>query len=117
MRNFARVPACGVEFSAEVSPQEGYGVRDPERVVRAPRASFPADIELAAGMQLQTEDEQGNPMMVQLTEVGEEEVTIDENHPLAGKTLLFEIEIAAIRAATADELEHGHPHGPGGAHH
>ena len=107
----------GDQFTAEISPEEGYGAHDPERIVRAPRASFPADVELAAGMQFHTEDEKGNPLLVQLTEVSEEEVTIDENHPLAGKTLLFEIEIAAIRAATEEELEHGHSHGPGDGHH
>ena len=107
----------GDKFSAKVPPEEGYGTHDPERIVRAPRASFPADVELAPGMQFETEDDRGNPMMVKLTEVDEEEVTIDENHPLAGKTLLFEIEITAIRAATAEELEHGHAHGPDGHHH
>ncbi len=103
----------GDQFSAKVTPEDGYGPHDPERIVQAPRAAFPSDVELAPGMQFQTEDEEGDPMMVRVTAVGEEEITIDMNHPLAGKTLSFEIEVAALRAATSEELEHGHAHGPG----
>ena len=104
----------GDRFNAEVAPEDGYGIHDPDRVVQAPRGAFPDDVELAPGMQFQTEDEDGDPMTVVVTAVGDEEVTIDTNHPLAGKTLSFDIQVAAIRAATSEELEHGHVHGPGG---
>lgn len=102
----------GDQFNAKVAPEDAYGYHDPARIVQAPRGAFPTDVELEPGMQFQTEDEDGGPMLVMITAVGQEEVTIDTNHPLAGKALSFDIEVADIRAATAEELEHGHVHDP-----
>jgi len=66
-------------------------------------------------MQFEAHGDRG-PLVVMVTEVGEAEVTIDGNHPLAGRTLHFAVEVAGVREPTADELSHGHVHGPGGAH-
>ena len=100
----------GDRFNAKVASEDAYGDYDPAQIVKAPRDAFPSDVELKAGMQFETEDEDGEPMLVLITAVGDEEVTIDANHPLAGKALSFDIEVAAIRTATAQELEHGHVH-------
>ncbi len=107
----------GDQFKVEVAPGEGYGDHDPSQLIQAPRSSFPEDVELEPGMQFETEDEDGGTAMATISAVGDEEITLDLNHPLAGQTLLFEIEIAGIRTATAEELEHGHAHGPEGHQH
>src|SRR5438445_11949503 len=106
----------GDKLSVVVTPEEGYGTRvgGPQRV---PRDSFPDDVDLEVGMQFLAEGAGGKPMPVWVVGVTPTEVEIDANHPLAGVTLSFEVEILAIRAATADELAHGHPHGPEGHHH
>ena len=56
-------------------------------------------------------------MVALVTEVTEDKVTIDANHPLAGKSLEFDIEITDVRQASPEEISHGHAHGPGGHHH
>jgi FKBP-type peptidyl-prolyl cis-trans isomerase SlyD len=61
-------------------------------------------------MELQSQDEQGNPFIVRVEKINEETVTINANHPLAGETLHFNVSIENVREATADELEHGHVH-------
>ena len=68
-------------------------------------------------MQFHASDEHGGRMAVRVTEVDEDGVTVDANHPLAGQTLHFAVEVLDVRAATAEELAHGHVHGPGGHHH
>ena len=105
--------AAGAQFKAVVPPAEGYGVRDEARVRTLPRNVFPRGQELEPGMQFGTEDEQGNPVPFWITGVTKDQVTVDFNHPLAGETLHFAIEVVAVRDATAEEMSHGHPHNPG----
>lgn len=106
----------GDKFEVKVSAAEGYGERiDGSAVV--PRSQLPADVELKPGMSMLAEGPEGQAFPLWIVKVSDEEVTVDPNHPLAGVELNFQVEIAAIRAATAEELEHGHPHGPGGHHH
>ena len=109
--------ASGAKMKVSVPPAKGYGERDPERVQAVPRSAFPADAPLSVGVQLHAEDEDGNPLDMTVLAMGDKEVTLDFNHPLAGSTLDFEIAVTAIREATAEELEHGHVHGPGGHDH
>jgi FKBP-type peptidyl-prolyl cis-trans isomerase SlyD len=105
----------GDKFDVKVSPAEGYGERvEGDAVV--PRTEFPADVEIKKGMSLVAEGPDGEAFPLWVTKISGDEVTVDPNHPLAGVELNFEVEIAAIRAATEEELAHGHPHGPGGAH-
>lgn len=107
----------GESLRVRVPPEEGYGVQDPRGLQKVPRGSFPAELELEPGMQFGAEDEQGGRTTIWIRDVVGEEVTIDLNHPLAGKTLEFEIMIAGVRDATREEISHGHPHGPHGHHH
>ena len=103
--------ALGEKLEVRVSPEEGYGLRDPDRVVKAPRDAFPPDAEVSVGEQFVMQTEDGHPVPVWVIEASDDEVTLDANHPLAGKALNFAIEITGIRDATDEEKAHGHPHG------
>jgi len=107
----------GDTVSAVVAPADGYGERSGPEPQQVPRSAFPDDAELEEGMQIiaQGPDQQAFPLWI--VEVSEEHVVVDHNHPLAGVALHFEVEVTDIRAATDEELEHGHPHGPGAHHH
>ncbi|MBL8859644.1 MAG: peptidylprolyl isomerase [Planctomycetes bacterium] len=109
--------AVGEKLEVKVAPADGYGVHDPRGVQRVPRQAFPEDVDLEPGMQFGAEDPQGDSTTVWIVKVEDEQVVIDMNHPLAGKTLHFAISIAAVRDATKEEVAHGHPHGPHGHHH
>jgi len=102
----------GEKVKLKISPEKGYGVKDAAMMQKVPRSAFGTQ-KIEAGMQFQTN--QGN--VVTVTEVGLADITVDANHPLAGVELNFDVEVIEIRLATADELEHGHVHGPGGHHH
>jgi len=106
----------GDKLSVTVEPEEGYGARDERLVQAVPRGAFKGVTELAPGMQFQAQGPQGTRLVV-VTKVAEDVVTVDANHPLAGQTLHFEVEVSEVRDATSEELEHGHVHGPGGHHH
>jgi FKBP-type peptidyl-prolyl cis-trans isomerase SlyD len=115
-----RGKGVGERVQLRLPPEEGYGVRDPKGIQRVPRAAFPADLELEPGMQFSAEDETGRAVTVWIEGVDGPEgqtVRIDQNHPLAGKTLCFDVHVTAIRDATLEELSHGHVHGPHGHHH
>ena len=107
----------GDKFDVAVVPEEGYGARHEEAVQTVPRGMFPPDAQLEAGIQFQATDEEQRPVMGTIKEVADETVTVDFNHPLAGHTLNFSIEIVEIRAASDEEKEHGHVHGKGGHNH
>jgi len=108
--------AIGSEFKVSITPEEAYGEHQPHLVQQVERNQFPADIDLTVGMQFQAQTE-GGPMPVIITELSDETVTVDGNHPLAGLNLHFEGSIADVRDATEEEISHGHPHGPGGHDH
>lgn len=101
----------GDSKTVKVSPKNGYGEYDPEAIEEVPLSDFPKEIPLEAGVELSVEDEDGEAMSAVIVEVGKDSVTLDFNHPLAGKELVFDVKIASLRAATAEELEHGHVHG------
>ncbi|MCA9001677.1 MAG: peptidylprolyl isomerase [Planctomycetes bacterium] len=107
----------GETFEVAVAPAEGYGEYDAEGVQNVPRNAFPDDAELAPGVQFQATDQDDNPIMGTIEAVDDQTVKVDFNHPLAGKTLNFAIEVVEVREATAEEMEHGHAHGAGGHQH
>jgi FKBP-type peptidyl-prolyl cis-trans isomerase SlyD len=108
--------AAGDAFTATIEPAEGYGLRNPEKVQRVPikHLVFKGKLRVGAVVQLNTAE---GTRAVTVNKAGRHSADIDTNHPLAGKTLSFEIEIIEVRAATAEELAHGHAHGAGGHHH
>lgn len=108
---------AGDELSVTVAPEQGYGVRDDERIQSVPREMFPDDVDIEPGMQFHAQGPDGQNIVVMVSNVDETTVTVDGNHPLAGVQLNFEVKILAVREATAEEMEHGHVHGPDGHHH
>jgi FKBP-type peptidyl-prolyl cis-trans isomerase SlyD len=109
--------SSGDELSVSVAPEEGYGPRDDARIQEVPRDAFPPEPEIEPGMQFNAEGPDGQAVMVTIAKVEGGTITVDGNHPLAGVTLNFDVTIADIREASAEELEHGHVHGPGGHQH
>lgn len=107
---------AGDKLDVTVAPEQGYGVRDERLVEIVPRSRFPAGTELAPGMRLRTSGARG-VRIVSVVKVERDFVTLDGNHPLAGRTLHFSVEVAEVRRATHEEVSHGHVHGPGGHHH
>lgn len=106
----------GDAFTVDVAPVDGYGEYVAELVQRVPRESFEGVDDLAIGMQFQAQTQQGMIPVV-VTEVDGDTVTVDGNHPLAGETLHFAVEITEVREASVEETLHGHAHGAGGHHH
>ncbi|MFY8138491.1 MAG: FKBP-type peptidyl-prolyl cis-trans isomerase [Flavobacteriales bacterium] len=107
--------AVGDKFEIKVSPEKGYGVRNDAAVQAVPREAF-GDAVVNVGMQFRAGNENGQ-YIVTVVEVGEETVTVDGNHPLAGVELHFNVEVMEVRDASADEIAHGHVHGPHGHNH
>ena len=106
----------GNKLAVTVPAAEGYGEYDKDLVQKVPRRSMKGISNIRVGMQLHAQTEHGN-RVVTVTNVQSDMVTIDGNHPLAGKALNFEVEVTDVRPATEEELSHGHVHGPGGHHH
>ena len=91
-------------------------MRHDHLVQQVPRDAFPDPESLEVGMRFSAESDQG-VMSVVISAVAPEHVTVDANHPLAGETLHFAVRIDDVRQATAEEIAHGHAHGPHGHHH
>ncbi len=109
--------AVGDAFDVVVAPEEGYGKRldNAEQVI--PRTELPEGLEVAPGMPLGAQASDGTHVTLFVKSVADDSIVVDLNHPLAGQNLNFAIEIMEVRQATAEEMEHGHPHGPGGHSH
>ena len=110
--------AKGDKLKVTIAPEDGYGQRLDEMVQTVAKEGFKSEEgeELVAGMQVQIETNNG-PSIAMVTKIEGEDVILDLNHPLAGVTLNFDIEVVDVRASTEEEIEHGHVHGPGGHHH
>jgi FKBP-type peptidyl-prolyl cis-trans isomerase SlyD len=107
---------AGDKFEVTVAPAEGYGERIDALVQTVPREAFQGIDDIAPGMRFRADTQQG-PVTVVVTDISDTEVTVDGNHPLAGETLYFAIEVTEVREATAEEVLHGHVHGAGGVDH
>lgn len=108
--------SVGDSFDVMVSPEEGYGLPNEMLVQTVPRAAFQGVDELEVGMQFTAQTGQG-ALSVVVTRIEGDDVTVDGNHPLAGKNLNFAIEVTDVREASVEEVLHGHVHGAGGHHH
>jgi FKBP-type peptidyl-prolyl cis-trans isomerase SlyD len=111
--------SVGDNIQTVVQPADGYGERNNELQQAVARENFEEVPDLEVGMQFRVpaDDEEENFVVVTVVGFDEETVTVDGNHPLAGVTLHFDVTIREIREATAEELAHGHVHGPGGHEH
>lgn len=101
--------AQGDNLDVTVEPDEAYGPRHDGLIQQVPMTAFEGVPEVKPGMEFQAQTDQG-PMVVRVAEVAEDQVTVDGNHPLAGERLHFSVEVAEVRDATPEELEHGHVH-------
>jgi len=102
--------SAGESVSVTVDPAEGYGERDENLIQQVPKAAFEGVDQVEAGMRFQATDEQGQVRIVTVTGVEDEQVTVDANHPLAGQSLNFDVDVVEVREATSEEIEHGHAH-------
>ena len=102
--------AAGDQFTAVIDPEDAYGAVDPSLVQVVPRSAFAGVESIEAGMRFTASDEQGQQQSVAIAAVNGDEITVDGNHPLAGETLHFEVEVVSVRAATEEEISHGHVH-------
>jgi FKBP-type peptidyl-prolyl cis-trans isomerase SlyD len=114
--------SAGDSFSFSLTPEQGYGDYDQQAVVEIPKQVFEIDGQvddqmLQVGNYLPMADNEGNHMQAKVVEIGDEQVTMDFNHPLAGMVMHFDGKIQDVRPATAEELAHGHVHGEGGHQH
>ena len=107
---------ASTKLTAIVAPEDGYGERraKPQPVNRS---AFPKDARLEKGAQFVVRGPDGRAMPIWISKVQGPTVYVDPNHPLAGVTLHFEVDVVAVRDANAEEIAHGHVHGEGGHHH
>ncbi len=107
---------AGDSCEVSVKPEDAYGIHHPEAIQDIPMKALQGIDNLTVGMELQSQDEQGNPFIVRVKTINKKTVTVDANHPLAGETLHFSVSIESIREASKDELEHGHVHSSSCSH-
>ena len=104
-----------------LTPDNAYGHHRDDAIQDVPRSQFPEEIDVEQALQdeipLAAYDEHGRPMQFKISAIDGDIVKVDFNHPMAGKTLHFSVNVVSIRDAVPEELEHGHAHGPGGHHH
>ncbi|MBC7691354.1 MAG: peptidylprolyl isomerase [Methylotenera sp.] len=106
----------GDKKDVTVTPAEGYGEINPDLKLTVSRAQFPKDAEIEEGMQFETQTPDGQGIVFTIEEIAGDKVSIDGNHPLAGQSLHFAVEVLSMREATQEEITHGHAHGPDGHH-
>ncbi len=108
--------SAGDKFHVSIPPEEAYGMRNDELFQVIPREAFSSVDTVEVGMQFYVQTAEG-VQTITVTKVEGDQVTVDANHPLAGQTLHFDVEVMDVRDATEEELQHGHVHGPGDHHH
>lgn len=106
----------GEELVVKLQPEDAFGDYDAELVVIEPRDLFPDNIEVGMQFERATEEGDSDGSLYTITDIADDKVVVDGNHPLAGMALVFSCTVADVRKATAEELQHGHVHGEGGAH-
>lgn len=104
----------GDKKNVVVTPAKGYGEINDQLKIKVGKDAFPADAEINVGTQFAADVGTEQPMPFTVERIEGDEVFLDGNHPLAGQTLNFEVEIVSLRGATPEELDHGHAHGPDG---
>jgi FKBP-type peptidyl-prolyl cis-trans isomerase SlyD len=105
----------GYETTLHLQPEDAFGQRDESLVRVIPKSEFPPGVKV--GGQLEGHTDTGQPHVFHVMKIKGPQVHLDGNHPLAGRTLRFHLKVTGVRAATAEELAHGHVHGEHGHHH
>jgi FKBP-type peptidyl-prolyl cis-trans isomerase SlyD len=106
----------GDEMSATLEPEDAFGEYDADLLRVEPRERFPAALEVGMQFEGVPGDHDGEALIYTITDITAETVVVDANHPLAGERLWFKCAVEGVRAATADEMHHGHAHGDFGMH-
>ena len=109
--------AVGDELDVSIEPEEAYGEYSAELITNLGREMFEGVDELEVGMQFHASAPDGGMQIVTIRDIDGDQVTIDGNHPLAGQQLNFKVKVVSVRAASEEELAHGHVHGEGGHQH
>lgn len=107
---------AGDTLKVTVAPADGYGEKNEAMLQEVPREMFQGVDQIEVGMQFHAQTDHGM-QVITVAKVTADTITVDGNHPLAGETLNFDVKVIEVRAATEEELEHGHVHGNGGHHH
>jgi FKBP-type peptidyl-prolyl cis-trans isomerase SlyD len=107
----------GGKKNVSLDSSDAYGGYDEKAIQLVKKDAFPQDAKLEVGMEYMAHGPNGHPVQFVIKEVKEEDITIDFNHPLAGRNLNFDVELVDVRDATEEELQHGHVHGAGGHNH
>jgi FKBP-type peptidyl-prolyl cis-trans isomerase SlyD len=107
----------GEKITVTIPPEQAYGLRNEQLVQTVPKKGFQGIQTITPGMQFRAQGPQGQMQIVTVVAVEGDNVKVDANHPLAGVTLKFDVDVVDVREATQEELSHGHVHGPGGHHH
>lgn len=109
--------SAGFSGKVRVAPADGYGERVNTPPQPVPRSSFPPHLELEPGMRFTAQGPNDQYVPIWVVGIEGDKVLVESQHPLAGATLHFDVEVLEVRDATPEEVEHGHPHGPDGHHH
>ncbi|MCM2288063.1 MAG: peptidylprolyl isomerase [Sulfuritalea sp.] len=109
--------AVGDALEVKLEPDDAFGEYDAELVVIEPRQLFPDNIEVGMQFERGSEDGESDDALFTITDIADDKVVVDGNHPLAGIALVFACTVTAVRAATTEEITHGHVHGDHGHHH
>lgn len=118
---FAKIEAAlegqtvGFAATLDLTAEDAFGERDESLVITMPKSEFPPGVKV--GGQLQRPGPDGEPRYFFVTKIKGPVVMLDGNHPLAGQALRFSLKVLDVRAATAEEITHGHVHGEHGHHH
>jgi FKBP-type peptidyl-prolyl cis-trans isomerase SlyD len=108
---------AGGKASVTLTPADGFGEHDPALIRREPRERLPQGVKLGSALHGQVEGQEGHRQVFRVTELTDTEATLDGNHPLAGRTVELRCEVLEVRAASQEEIEHGHVYGPHGHSH
>jgi len=109
--------AVGDVLEVKLEPEDAFGEYDAELVAIESRQLFPENIEVGMQFERGSEDGEDDDALFTITDIADDKFVVDGNHPLAGIALLFSCTVAEVRAASAEEISHGHPHGAHGHHH
>lgn len=107
----------GSKKNIKLAAADAYGEYDENAIQKVNRSLFPEEAELETGMTYFAHSPEGQHIQFVITKIENEDITVNFNHPLAGKNLEFDVELLDVRDATPEEISHGHVHGPGGHHH
>ncbi len=116
LENALQGKSAGDSFDVSIEPEQAYGVMDPAKIQTVPKSAFPDGVDIQVGAQFHGASPSGDPVVVTVSAIEGDDVTIDGNHALADQTLHFAVEVVEVRAATEDEIGHGHIHGPSCSH-